>query len=123
MFIRQSMNFYYPNTVNFDWKVCTSKKFKNEVFSQIKPILKNEEKSNKEIFLEFDKETEKGKIIINLLRNETLVNLRKNKTKNENLFNNILIIYINSLSRQQFINQMEKTSKILEKIPIFCWFG
>ena len=113
--INSSYLFYYPNTVNFDWKVCTSKKFKNEVFSQIKPILKNEEKSNKEIFLEFDKETEKGKIIINLLRNETLVNLRKNKTKNENLFNNILIIYINSLSRQQFINQMEKTSKILEK--------
>jgi hypothetical protein len=92
-----------------------ARKFKNEVFSQIKPILKNEEKRNQEIFLEFVKETEKGKIIINLLRNKTLVNLRKNKSKNENLFNNILTIYINSLSRQQFINQMEKTSKILEK--------
>ena len=107
--------FYYPNTTSFDWKVCTIKKFKNEIYAKIKPILKNEDKLNKEVIIEFNKGTEKGKIKINLERNETLVKERNKLSKNENLFNNIIIIYINSLSRQQLLNQMKKTSNLLEK--------
>ena len=113
--VNNSFLFYYPNTTSFDWKVCTAKKFKNEVYTKIKPILKNEDKLNKEVIIEFNKGTEKGKIKINLERNETLVKERNKLSKNENLFNNIVIIYINSLSRQQLLNQMKKTSNLLEK--------
>lgn len=113
--VNNSYLFYYPNTISFDWKVCTIKKFKNEVFTKIKPILKNEDKLNKEVIIEFNKETDNGKIKINIEKNETLVKERKKLSKKENLFNNIIIIYINSLSRQQFLNQMKKTSNLLEK--------
>ena len=59
--VNNSYLFYYPNTISFDWKVCTIKKFKNEVFTKIKPILKNEDKLNKEVNIEFNKETDNGK--------------------------------------------------------------
>lgn len=95
-----------------------------------------------EISLHFDKNTELGQIQINVQRNSTLVEERvkkaldhKKKSHNvgikaqnseinkeaikeqahEDLIENILFIYIDSISRQHFIRKMKNTIKFLEK--------
>ena len=56
-----------------------------------------------------------GKININLTRNEKLAKERKNKESNISLFNNIIMIYTDSVSRAHFIRKMPKTCSFIEK--------
>ena len=61
----------------------------------------------------------KGTLEININRNETLIKEKLkniNNTKNEPIkFDNILFLYIDSISRVQFLKRMPLTRKILEK--------
>ena len=58
-------------------------------------------------------EGEKGKIIINIKRNETLIKERNNINKNNQLYKNVLIIFLDTVSRAHFIRKMPKTIKFL----------
>jgi len=136
----------YPNTVNwlfiYDsyFKNLQKNVLKNMVFYDSKGnILFNSKDSNKshilqpEVFLSFDNQKKKGKIHIDLKRNETLVKLNKKKSEeyeriisnaymNSSISNNtyinntnILIIYIDSISRPHFLRKMKRTSLFINR--------
>jgi hypothetical protein len=71
-----------------------------------------------EAIIHFD-DTDRGILSINIKRNETLVKEKLKKieeTKDEPVkFENILFLYIDSISRVQFLKRMPETRKILEK--------
>ena len=73
-----------------------------------------------EVEIIYDKKTKKRSIEINLIKNETLSEERKKieknpNNKNQSIYNNILFIYIDCISRQHFLRIMKKTSSFLEK--------
>jgi hypothetical protein len=77
-----------------------------------------------EVVLNFDNITNYGKITINITRNEDLVNQRINKINKKKdeltsasmpMFKNVLLIYIDAISRQHFIRKMKKTGEWIEK--------
>ena len=68
-----------------------------------------------EVELFFD-ENNHGKIKINLTKNETLSLERKEIEKNtHSLFNNVLIVYIDAVSRNLFQRKMHKLAKFIEQ--------
>ena len=71
-----------------------------------------------EAIVHFD-DNGKGTLEIKINKNETLIKEKMeniNKTKNEPVkFNNILFLYIDSISRVQFLKRMPLTSAVLEK--------
>ena len=59
-------------------------------------------------------EQKQGKIRINIQRNETLIKERKNKiNKSNQMYKNILIIFLDTLSRCHFMRRLPKTMKFL----------
>ena len=78
----------------------------------------DEPKPEIEIFYDKKKKIRKG--IININKNETLSKIRNeiaSNITNENisLFNNVMLIYIDCVSRQHFLRKMKKTSAFIEK--------
>ena len=58
-----------------------------------------------------------GKIVFNLTKNETLVQERKkNEENNEVIFNNIIVLFIDALSRAHINRKMPKFKKWAEKL-------
>ena len=57
-----------------------------------------------------------GKININITRNETLSSSRKQLENNDSLFNNIIMIYTDAVSRAHFKRKMPKTCAFIEKL-------
>ena len=75
----------------------------------------NSVKKKPEVILDFSDE-ENGKIVINIEKNETLVKERKKLAEeNKSKFDNILFIFIDSLSREHFIRKLKKTKKFIEQ--------
>ncbi len=71
--------------------------------------------SKPEIEIIFDKNN-KGKIIQRINYNETLSKERNETAKNKSsLFNNVFILYEDSLSRKEFLRKLPKTKKLIEK--------
>ena len=73
-----------------------------------------------EIEIIFDKKTKKRKIEINLIKNETLSKERKEIETDPNnkyisLYKNIMVIYIDCISRQHFLRVMKKTSSFIQQ--------
>ena len=92
--------------------------FQNKCIKNIKEY-KNNNNNNEipEVTLNFD-ENEIGTINISIIRNEKLIEDRKilyEENKNNIKFNNILMIYIDSISRRHFLETLPKTKQILEK--------
>ena len=57
-----------------------------------------------------------GRVKINLTRNETLSNERKEVAKDKHsLFNNVFILYIDSISRNLFLRKFHKLAKLIEQ--------
>ena len=56
-----------------------------------------------------------GKININITRNETLSARRKQLETKDSLFNNIIMIYTDAVSRNHFKRKMPKTCAFIEK--------
>ena len=77
----------------------------------------NEPYPEVEVF--FD-ENDHGMIKINVTKNETLSQERKKIAENKNsLFNNILIVYVDALSRNHFQRKMKKLTKFIEPFMIY----
>ena len=73
-----------------------------------------------EVEVIYDKKKKKRKIEINLIKNESLSIERTKIEKNPNnqnisLFKNIMIIYIDCISRQHFLRVMKKTSSFIKQ--------
>ena len=67
-----------------------------------------------EITLKFDKKG-KGKISININKNETLIEERKKLENNNSLFENVLIVYTDTVSRNHFKSSFPKLGKFIER--------
>lgn len=62
-------------------------------------------------------EEEKGKFLINVQRNETLIKERRNilKDKNKVMYKNVLVFFFDTLSRAHFFRKFPKTIKFFNK--------
>ena len=74
--------------------------------------------SRPEYIVDFSKDP-LGNLIINLNYNESLSKLRKKKEKNSPYSKNILIIYLDSISRANSIRKLKKTLKFFEQFISF----
>ena len=100
-------DFIYKNTILMD--------LYNQNYSE---YYNNSPKPEIEIF--YDKKTKIRKAEINIIKNETLSKIRNEIVNNPNntnipLFNNVMLIYIDCVSRQHFLRKMKKTAKFIEK--------
>ena len=100
-------DFVYKNTILMDLYNQNNSEFYN-----------NMPKPEVEIF--YDKKTKIRKAEINIHKNETLSKIRSGignapNNTNNSLFNNVMLIYIDCVSRQHFLRKMKKTSKFIEK--------
>ena len=121
-------HFGYPITTNSEkydiYKVKDLKDFQELInHNIIKMDLFNEKnypnESYPEVELFFD-ENNHGNIKINISRNETLSEERKEIAKNKSsLYNNVLIIYLDALSRNHFLRKLKKLAKYIEPFMIY----
>jgi hypothetical protein len=70
-----------------------------------------------EIILNFDNQTKLANVEIEIIKNETLIKERRELSKKTPLpiTNNILFVYVDSISRPHFLRKMKKTSAWIEK--------
>ena len=101
--LKCALNYFkcvYHNLVDMDNKEILNKYFKDEI---------------PEVYIDFNKEGI-GKLIIDIKFNKTLSNERKVLEKKSNPYSsNILILYIDSLSRANAIRQLNKTMSFFEQ--------
>ena len=119
-YLNSFINKKYIKSNILSYPITTHVKFpENWVLPEIQNyILKNmnNETENKEIILTFDKYS-KGTISINIKPNETLIKEREELTKKYNTkFDNIIIIYIDSISRPEFYRSLPKTASLINSI-------
>ena len=100
-------DFIYKNTILMDLYNKNNSDYYNNV-----------PKPEVEIF--YDKKTKVRTAEININKNETLSKIRNNIANNPNntnisLFDNVMLIYIDCVSRQHFLRKMKKTSTFIEK--------
>ena len=111
----------FPITTTKDFWLRTQKNiehFSERVLSRVVDmdnIPKNISKP--EVYIDFsDKDSNKWEIKIDLIPNKTLIEERNTLSKNVNsYFDNILFIYIDSISRQHFKRKMPYLSKFIKK--------
>ena len=117
-------HFGYPITTvpeKFDMLKSSSLREYQELINHntIKMDLYNEENypgfPYPEVEVFFD-DNNHGRVKINLTRNETLSNERKEVAKDKHsLFNNVFILYIDSISRNLFLRKFHKLAKLIEQ--------
>jgi hypothetical protein len=117
-----SNKFAYPITTKYKW--INDSKFPDffpAVLDNLVDLEKTDVDANgdkPEVSLTFHPKTKLGKIDIQVHKNETLIKERKELIKTEDqapISNNILFIYVDSISRPHFIRKMKKTSAWIEK--------
>ena len=68
-----------------------------------------------EIEIKLNKTTKRGNITIKLQKNETLSEERKRISQHtHSLYDNVLIIYLDAVSRQNFFRKLDKTASFLD---------
>jgi hypothetical protein len=121
-------HFGYPMTTHTDrysmYNVRDLKEFQELVnHNIIKMDLFDEENYPNEPYPEvevFFDENNHGMIKINVTRNESLSKERKKISENKHsLFNNVLIVYVDALSRNHFQRKMKKLTKFIEPFMIY----
>ena len=100
-------DFVYRNTILMDLYNANKTKYYNNTLQP-------------EVEIFFDKKTKIRKAKINLIKNETLSKIRNEIANNSSrtnfsLYDNILLIYIDCVSRQHFLRKLKKTSSFIEK--------
>jgi hypothetical protein len=106
-------NYSFPRTEHWDPKF-SYRNLANIVEKNIKEANENNSQDN-EIFVSFNKGL--GNIEIKLKKNKTLINeKRKLSRKYPVKFNNIYMIYLDAISRNNFIRKLKKSTKIIEQI-------
>ena len=114
--LRDINHFYYPRVEHTRIEDTFTENLYNYLFKNINGVKENPAEAEKaEIFLDF--ENDKGTIRINLKRNETLIEERQVLAeKNEVKFDNVYVIFIDSISRLSFLKRMKKTAKLIEEM-------
>ena len=108
----------YPNTNTNNFISSSDKEFQKKVLSNlinVEKLTKNDIKP--ETILDFSSD-QYGQLKINITKNENLSKERKEiekNIKNKSLYKNILLIYLDSVSRAHFQRAMPKLSNFLQK--------
>lgn len=110
---RKFNHFAYPRTEHWNPKK-SFRNLANLIERSILPV-NNYNLNTSEVFVSF--KDNKGKITINLKKNENLIKeKRKLAEKFPVKFENIYLIYLDAISRNNFIRRLKKSTKIIEKI-------
>jgi hypothetical protein len=113
----QNINhFYYPRVEYTNPQITYTEKLFRYVYDHIGGVKENPAEAEKaEVFLDF--ENDKGKITINLKKNETLIKERQALAeKNDVKFDNVFVFFIDHISRNHFLKRMKKLSKSFENM-------
>ena len=121
-----TQNFGYPITTKYIWlNQSHFDRFFNNVMADMIDLDKIDyskiaDDLKPEVVLKFDPVTEMGKIDIKINRNEILAKERNDiyntlLPKDKPKYNNILFLYIDAISRPEFIRAMKNTEKYLSK--------
>ena len=121
-----SLNIGYPITTNYTWlNQSHFDRFFNNVMHDMIDLDKNKEilKDNNlkpEIILHFDPITKLGKIDISINKNQQLIDKRNTiynnlKMNKKPKYKDVLFLYIDAISRPEFIRSMKHTQKFLSK--------
>ena len=121
-----TQNFGYPITTKYTWlNQSHFDRFFNNVMADMIDLDKIDyskiaDDLKPEVVLKFDPLTEMGKIDIKINRNEILAKERNDiyntlLPKDKPKYNNILFLYIDAISRPEFIRAMKNTEKYLSK--------
>ena len=124
--LNSSNKFGFPITTNYTWlNESHFDRFFNNVMADIIPLDKydiNKIPSEKkpEIILNFDPITQMGQIDISINKNQELIKTRKKlyeslPLKEKPKYSNILFLYIDAISRPEFIRSMKHTQNFLSK--------
>ena len=125
-YLNTSNKFGFPITTNYTWlNQSHFDRFFNNVMADIIPLDKIDinkipKEERPEIILNFDPITQMGKIDININKNPKLIKERKKlydslQKKEKPKYNNILFLYIDAISRPEFLRSMKHTQKFLSK--------
>ena len=104
----------FPSTLNLNYhEDGAAKVFHKKILSMVTPVNSTKDDPYKEVFVEFNNNV--GKVIIDLKKNNTLIEERENLAKQfETKYDNIFFLYTDAVSRPHFIRKMKKTVKLLE---------
>jgi hypothetical protein len=103
--------FQFKNIYDFNQKIIS-----NILDYNNQDNLKYLDENNKsEIILEFSNNFKDAKISIDVNFKSNLSKIRKKKENSQSIYDNVLFIFLDSLSRAHFQRTMNKTCKLLEK--------
>ena len=118
--------FGFPSTININKEknLNNTKNLQHYFFNNLKNLENvntNEitTKLNIETILDFSKDNNKGELKINLIKNETLSKERKNLSNNNSIYDNVLLIFLSSISRAHFQRALPKLSKFISKLMAY----
>ena len=119
----------FPSTINIskEKNLNNTKNLQQYIFNNLKGIDKENNISNFETIIEFipdekDNNKIKGELKINLNKNKLLseerkkISENKNNNNNNSIYDNVLYIYLSSVSRSHFQRGMPKLSKFVSKL-------
>ena len=120
--LRKYTKFAFPSTININRgnniKNLQHYLFNNIIELESNPKLNNNYETELEFITDANKVT-KGELKINLIKNQTLSeNLRKisAQTDKDSIYDNVLLIFLSSVSRAHFQRGMPKLSKFISKL-------
>ena len=124
--LNSSNEFGFPITTNYTWlNESHFDRFFNNVMADIIPLDKYDinkipKEKKPEIILNFDPITQMGQIDISINKNQELIKTRKKlyeslPLKEKPKYSNILFLYIDAISRPEFIRSMKHTQNFLSK--------
>jgi hypothetical protein len=125
-YLNATNKFGFPITTNYTWlNQSHFDRFFNNVMADVIPLDKIDinklpKEERPEIILNFDPITQMGKIDINIYKNPKLIKERKKlydtlQKKERPKYNNILFLYIDAISRPEFLRSMKHTQNFLYK--------
>ena len=118
--------FGFPSTININkaQNINTTKNLQHYIFNNLKGLenIKHYSTSNLkfETIIDFSDNNSKGELKINLIKNKSLSEERKKISKSltngNSLYDNVLLIFLSSISRAHFQRGMPKLSKLISKL-------
>ena len=112
--------FGFPSTIGINQEKNKTKNLQHYIYNNIKPISNTKEINNYETILDFTSDNKNPQLKINLIKNETLSQERQKISENNNndnsIYDNILLIFLSSISRAHFQRALPKLSKFISKL-------
>lgn len=102
------------NNENFFDKDFLMRYVSNNIIDMEKNNIFNDSFPKPEIEIWFNEKGE-GEVHINVTKNESLIEQRKKLENPNSLFKNIIVLYIDAVSRNRFKSALPKTSKFIDK--------